>query len=189
MLELEAKDFLVQKTAEQAALENIPFSDLEKRMMYFTESGEMREDAIALNDTFEVEHDDEEYEAKISRLLRHAYKRLRKENPQDARTWDQAVHTLRQGDHYLLVLWGEKFREPRSPYDSLKLLLAGVILAATMMTMIFLGERYGIRWKSKPGEPSWMPQWAQRLLGYSLILGLGSLLVRLLGTSSGTKKQ
>jgi len=36
----EAKDFLVQQTAEQAALENVPLSDLEKRMMYFTESGE-----------------------------------------------------------------------------------------------------------------------------------------------------
>ncbi len=31
---LEAKDFLVQQTAEQAALENVPLSDLEKRMMY-----------------------------------------------------------------------------------------------------------------------------------------------------------
>lgn len=33
---LEAKDFLVRQTAEQAALENVPLSDLEKRMMYFT---------------------------------------------------------------------------------------------------------------------------------------------------------
>jgi hypothetical protein len=29
----EAKDFLVQQAVEQAALEHIPFSDLEKRMM------------------------------------------------------------------------------------------------------------------------------------------------------------
>src|SRR5713101_9480648 len=33
----EAKDFLVAQTAEQAALEGVPLSDLEKRMMYFTE--------------------------------------------------------------------------------------------------------------------------------------------------------
>lgn len=39
---LEAKDFLVQQTAEQAALENAPLSDLEKRMMYFTEVDECR---------------------------------------------------------------------------------------------------------------------------------------------------
>jgi len=34
----EAKEFLVQQTVEQAALEHVPFSDLERRMMYFTES-------------------------------------------------------------------------------------------------------------------------------------------------------
>jgi len=33
----EAKDFLVHQTAEQAALDSIPLSDLERRMMYFTE--------------------------------------------------------------------------------------------------------------------------------------------------------
>ena len=44
---LEAKDFLVQQTAEQAALENVPLSDLEKRMMYFTETDECPEDPIA----------------------------------------------------------------------------------------------------------------------------------------------
>ena len=51
----EAKDFLVQQTAEQAALENVPLSGLEKRMMYFTETDECPEDPIALNDAFETE--------------------------------------------------------------------------------------------------------------------------------------
>jgi hypothetical protein len=37
----ESKDFLVQQAVEQASLENIPLSDLERRMMYFTEDGEM----------------------------------------------------------------------------------------------------------------------------------------------------
>jgi hypothetical protein len=48
----EAKDFLVQQTAEQAAFENVPLSSLEKRMMYFTETGECPEDPIALNNAF-----------------------------------------------------------------------------------------------------------------------------------------
>jgi len=57
MRALEAKNFLVEQTAEQAALENVPLSDLEKRMMYFTETGECPEDPIALNDAFEAEYD------------------------------------------------------------------------------------------------------------------------------------
>jgi hypothetical protein len=32
----EAKDFLAQQAAEQAQLEGVPLSELEKRMMYFT---------------------------------------------------------------------------------------------------------------------------------------------------------
>jgi hypothetical protein len=57
----EAKNFLVQETAEQASLEGVPLSDLEKRMMYFTESGEVPEDPIQLNDDFEAEYDRAEY--------------------------------------------------------------------------------------------------------------------------------
>src|ERR1700687_2178645 len=49
MRDLEAKDFLVRQTAEQATLENVPLSELERRMMYFTETGECPEDPIALS--------------------------------------------------------------------------------------------------------------------------------------------
>ena len=34
----EAKDFLVQQVTEQAALEGLSLSEIEKKMMYFTES-------------------------------------------------------------------------------------------------------------------------------------------------------
>ena|SRR5690348_8489800 len=79
---LEAKDFLVQQTAEQATLENVPLSDLEKRMMYFTETDECPEDPIALNDAFEIEYATDEYEAKMRALLHHAYERLQMVRPE-----------------------------------------------------------------------------------------------------------
>lgn len=102
----EAKDFLVQQTAEQAALERVPFSDLERRMMYFTESGDCPEDPIALNDLFEAEYDSDGYELKIGKLMRHANKRLKHENTSAGEAWDEAVRELRKGDHYILVLLG-----------------------------------------------------------------------------------
>jgi hypothetical protein len=55
----EAKDFLVAQTAEQAALEGVPLSDLKKQMMYFTESGYVPEDPISLNDEFGAQCDTE----------------------------------------------------------------------------------------------------------------------------------
>jgi hypothetical protein len=57
---LEAKDFLVQQTSEQAALENVPLPKLEKRMMYFTELDECPEDPITLNEAFEAKYDTDE---------------------------------------------------------------------------------------------------------------------------------
>ncbi len=53
----EAKEFLVRQTLEQARLEGVPFSDLEKRMMYFTEGKNAVEDPIALNEEFEAQYE------------------------------------------------------------------------------------------------------------------------------------
>ena len=60
----QAKDFLVQLTAEQAAAEDAPLSDLEKRMMYFTETDDSCENPIELNEKFEANHDTNTYEIK-----------------------------------------------------------------------------------------------------------------------------
>jgi len=101
----QAKDFLVEQTAEQAALENVLLSDLEKRMMYFTESDPAScDNPIDLNEEFEEQYETEAYELTISRLLHHASKRLKHEEPEKLHTWNQAIGTLRKGDHYILVL-------------------------------------------------------------------------------------
>jgi hypothetical protein len=74
-------------------------------MMYFTEGPDATEDPTVLNDGFEAEYEMATYEAKMSKLLHRAYARLKKENPEAARTWDEFFRILRKGDHYILVLW------------------------------------------------------------------------------------
>src|SRR6266481_1882425 len=97
----QAKDFLVDQAVKQAALEGVPLADVEKRMMYFTEGDAAScDNPVELNDEFEAQYETKEYETKISRLLRHAYKRLKEENPERRRNWDQAIGTLGKGDHY-----------------------------------------------------------------------------------------
>jgi hypothetical protein len=190
MRDLEAKGFLVQQTAEQAALENVPLSDLEKRMMYFTETDECPEDPIALNDAFEAEYDTDEYEAKVSKLMHHAYQRITKENPETARRWKEAIQQLSKGDHYLLILCEEGLqRAPteRPPHDLLKLLFAGLFLVAIVMSVLLLGTHYGILWKSGSQTTSSMPKWLQQVLLTLLVLGVGRSLVKFLSGSSGTK--
>jgi hypothetical protein len=166
MRDLEAKDFLVQQTAEQAALENVPLSDLEKRMMYFTETDECPEDPIALNDAFEATYDTTEYEAKISNLMHHAYQRIRKENPETVRRWKEAMKQLSKGDHYLLILGDANYPkerpQERPPYDSLKLLGAGILLASAMLMFAFVWDRIAPHF---PDSLGWI---ARRLILYSL---------------------
>ncbi len=141
-----AKDYLVQQTVEQAALEHVPLTDLETRMMYFTESDPAScDDPIALNDEFEQEYDTPEYEAKMSRLLHHAHKRLKQDDPEKLREWNEAMRVLNRGDHYILVLCNT---EPpiapggRPPHDSLKLLGAGLLVAAGIVAASFLDAKY-----------------------------------------------
>jgi hypothetical protein len=99
------KDFLVEQTVKQAALEEVPMSDLEKRIMYFTEGEDATEDPINLNDEFEANYDNEKYEAKVSGLLKRAYHCLKVEKPALGQQWGEAIDVLRRDDHYLLVLW------------------------------------------------------------------------------------
>src|SRR5258708_31594514 len=134
----EAKDFLVQEAAKQASIEGVPLSELEKRMMYFTESGYVPEDPIALNEEFEAKYDTEEYEQKVAKLLDHAYKRVSEESEAKRKIWDDAIDTLRAEDHYLLVLWDLGSSFSRIPAASLSMLVGRVgLLAATIAGAIW----------------------------------------------------
>ena len=142
----QAKDFLVQQTTEQAALKNMPFSDIEKKMMYFTESDATSCDNPAeLNEEFKAQHDTAKYEAKISRLLHRARLRLKEEDKEKARDWDRSIRTLRRGDHYALVLWDVKRPSEHPVHDSLKLLGFGMLVAMGMLVAAFTTAKYNVR--------------------------------------------
>jgi len=141
----QAKDFLVAQTVEQAARDSVPLADVEKRMMYFTESDPAScEDPIGLNDEFEAQYETKEYETKISRLLHHAYTRLKEENPGLKRNWDEAIRTLRKGDHYFLVMWDIAPPSEHPTRDTFMLLGIGMLIAAVVVTAAFLASNYKI---------------------------------------------
>jgi hypothetical protein len=136
----QAKDFLVEQTAQQAALENIPLSDLEKRMMYFTECDPSYDDYIGLTAEFEEQYDTAEYEAKIARLLRNAHRRLKKENAETARVWKESFRKLREGDHYLLVLWNAAPLSDHPTRDFFKHVGIGVLIAVFLFIGLIITE-------------------------------------------------
>ena len=141
----QAKDFLVQQTVEQAALESVPLADVEKRMMYFTESDASScEDPIELNDEFEAHYETKAYETKISKLLHHAYTRLKQENPERVRNWDEAIKTLRKGDHYFLVLWDIHPPSEHPTRDTFVLIGIGMLIAVVIVAGAVLASNYNI---------------------------------------------
>lgn len=135
----------MQQTSEQAAREDIPLSDIEKKLMYFTESDATScDNPVELNDEFEAQYDTAEYEAKISRLLHQAYKRLRIEDPESKRNWDQAIRILRKGDHYLLALWDIEPASEHPTRDSFRQFGVGLLIAVGIFIAIVLAQKYNI---------------------------------------------
>lgn len=137
----QAKDFLVQQTTEQAALDGLSLSDLEKRMMYFTESDASCENPLELNEEFEAQYDTSEYETKVSRLLHHAYNRLKSDDLGKMRKRNLAIRTLRRGDHYVLVLWDINPPSERPIGDFFKLATVGMLTAVGIGIAIFLSAK------------------------------------------------
>ena len=137
----EAEDFLVQQTAEQAKREGVSLSDLEKRMMYFTESEEAVENPFALNEEFEAEYDTAEYKSKIAGLLGRAYNRLEEENSEAVETWDQAIRELKKGDHYILVMWAER-RVASRPWGFWKTMGASFVLVIVLIGLMAIVDYF-----------------------------------------------
>jgi hypothetical protein len=140
----EAKDFLVKQAVEQARLEGVPLSDLERRMMYFTEGPEAIEDPVSLNEEFQKQYDTTEYEAKLKKLLPNAYRRLKTESPASVSEWDKAIETLQEGDHYLLVLSGRGSLR-RVPLRSLVTLAVRLAVLIFATLVVWIGLKYFLK--------------------------------------------
>jgi len=102
----EAKEFLVSRIVLEAEHEGVELSDVERKMLYFSEVDWSLPDIMEVNEVFEREYDDAAYEEKIAGLIRSFQKRMRKESHDEYDSWEGAVCVLRREDHYLLVLIG-----------------------------------------------------------------------------------
>jgi hypothetical protein len=119
---LEAKQFFIGKVLEQAEAERLELSEPEKKMLYFTETGnDACPEYLAAVERFDREHDSKPYEAKIAGLLRRAYDRELKQAKQIGQEKDirqayrSAYEVFRQEDHYLQVMidltWQSRLRK------------------------------------------------------------------------------
>jgi len=96
-----AKEFLVDRVVDQARREKVSLSDVEVRMLGFSEPAASAA-GTDTSSTFERDYDDEAYETKIALLLNHVYDRdveggLKAD-------WDRHLDEIADEDLYLLVM-------------------------------------------------------------------------------------
>ena len=100
----EAKEFLVGKIVGEAERDGVPLSEVERKMLYFTETGWTLPDMGEVNDRFDLEYAQDEYEDKISGLVQSYLVNAGAENNGKLEDWWEAVGKLTEGDHYLSVM-------------------------------------------------------------------------------------
>ena len=131
----EAKDYLVGRIAAEANVEQVPLSEIERKMLYFSETDWTLPGMLEINAEFERDYDNNEFEGKVAGLIRTIEAR-NEGDEQEQRTWDQAVGKLGEGDNYLSIMLDPSFRPEgaavRPPHDRLKLWLTAfaVVFAA-----------------------------------------------------------
>jgi hypothetical protein len=99
-----AKEFLISRVVQEAESSHVKLSDVEKKMLYFTEVHPSLPDILEVNADFERNYDSDEYEHKIAQLLRSARARDSQSSPSGEQEWKDALNTLKKEDHYILVM-------------------------------------------------------------------------------------
>ena len=91
-----AKQFFISRVVEQAESDGLALSDIEKKMLHFTEAHPTLPDIYEVNAQFERTYDSDEYEAKIAGLLRKAKDRDTARSAVEAQTLERG-HRSAQG--------------------------------------------------------------------------------------------
>jgi hypothetical protein len=126
----EAKDYLAGRIAEEAQRDGVPLTEVERKMLYFTETGWTLPDMKQVSSEFDRDYDQGEYEQKIGGLVRKIQSRLRDQCESEGECWDRAIMRLSHGDHYLLVLVDAEQPAKKGAKHNLRVLVIALVLFA-----------------------------------------------------------
>jgi hypothetical protein len=137
----EAKDYLANSIGEEAQRAGTPLTEVERKMLYFTETGWTLPDIKEVSAEFDRDYDQNDYERKIGELVRKIQVRLAAQGQQEQERWNAALEKLSHGDHYLLVLADAARAKGKGLRHNLKML----IIALAFLTYAAL-DIYFRRW-------------------------------------------
>jgi hypothetical protein len=133
-----AKQFLISRVIAQAATEQVNLSDVEMKMLHFTEVHPSLPDIYEVNAAFERDYDSDEYEIKITHLLKNARDSDGRSSPGQKQMWDDALNALKSEDHYILVMAYRAFPEYRKLLVPTHRVRDYVIYIAIGITLVFI---------------------------------------------------
>jgi hypothetical protein len=99
-----AKAFFVDKIVQQADREGVPLSRAQRYMLSWSETDPSFAVDIELSEQCEAEIPQADYEKKIQGLIERMYKRDIETNKDLKETYKEAYKTLKQGDHFILIM-------------------------------------------------------------------------------------
>lgn len=138
-----AKEFLAGRIVSQAKRDGVSLTEVERKMLYFSETYWSLPDMAEVSREFDRDYDQDAYEQKIAGLVRGIQQELIGDEDAD-RSWENAVRFLREEDHYLLVLIDSanktevKAGRPRG--DFLKLILTAMLVIAVVFAVMWFFE-------------------------------------------------
>lgn len=169
----DAKEYLIRRILEQADRDGVVLSDVERKMLYFSESGWTLPNMMEISQEFDQAYDQDEYEKKIAQVIRRV-RHQRNESGDDK--WDDAVQLLRCEDHYLLVLIDGV---SASTAKLSRREITGVILGSVVIVAVLLPFSFFVF--SNVDNP-----FLQKLIIVAAIMGL-AVLVTLIGNRASRK--
>jgi hypothetical protein len=136
----EAKEYLIRRILAQADREGTPLSKVERNMLYFSETDWTLPNMMAISQEFDQAYNQDEYEGMIGKIIQRIFDHPGNNSNDDR--WKEAVQRLRGEDHYLLVLIdGATSKSAKmSGWETVRLILAGVVLVALYFPILFFVE-------------------------------------------------
>lgn len=136
----EAKEFLASRIVEEAKLEDVEFSEVEQKMLFYSESHPSLPDMDSVLLEFRENYNMIPYELVVSNLICNAFRRDRKD-PVLLERWKEARISLRAEDHYIKVMLKRGLAAATRTRDLLIYIAVGLSVVIGLVLFVALRHR------------------------------------------------